>query len=1034
MFHFLGRAVARFWPLMLVFWILVLAGVRYVAPAWDDVVQDGEFSYLPKNLPSPEAEKEFEKAFSNDMLGSSVVLVVKRTDGLYKTDQTFIDTILRPRVELIQPLTDISRAVTPDDGDAEQTYAEINQLLNTVWQQDQDKDPWPAKPIKLGAEELPVVDSVDEDPPDAEAIEKEKLRLDREQQRLKSIAEVTDAVSNAVHDWHFDLFPPADKSDPDPDTKRSTGLAQRIANQLKHLDIPVERWSEDFQQQLNAATTETQWAAPSGKLKPDVPIILRVRCFSDKSIGSLLESKDNEASLVVVELGTEFLLKKNREFIRKIETLVGGTDPEDSGVLGDEKLIPPGIILALSGSATVGRDMKVNAEKSASDTHTWTLILLIALLLVIYRAPVLVIIPLATVAVSVRLSLLLLSMLAEAGYVGLFSGIETYSVVVMYGAGIDYCMFLIARYKEELDAGATFDEATSQSITKVGAALAASAGTTMCGIGMMVFADFGKFREAGVAMSFGLIFVLLASLTFAPAMLRLFGRWAFWPHIRTERISVASGWMSPTSLIVRLLRRQWFAGVWDRVGRLLLAKPGTVWLATVAVMLPFVAIAIMFFGNLSYGLLSELPDDEASVVGAKAVQEHFPAGQTGPITVLIKNQRVDFRTRDGLDAIQELTDRLEARKDELQIADIRSVVRPLGLHADNDMAGLSRGERILKKKATRALALKHYVSSSKKDVSDENAAIDDEDASGEENKGDDSDSSDDEEVDLAGHVTRIDIIVKSDPFSRESIEQFERLESAFKSPTSSDSPTGERKTQSLLPDALTEYNDTVVYFIGATPSIRDLKTVTGTDQIRINILVIAVVFFILVLLLRKVAISGYLIASVFFSYLVTLGFTFAVFWALDPAGFAGLDWKVPMFLFTILIAVGEDYNIYLMTRIDEEQLQHGQVEGVTVALSKTGKIISSCGLIMAGTFASLAIGGSLAAMRQLGFALAAGVLLDTFVVRPILVPSYLILLYRGRFGFLGRFLGAGAVETVNADRSVPTTPAESDTGFSPRAG
>ena len=92
---------------------------------------------------------------------------------------------------------------------------------------------------------------------------------------------------------------------------------------------------------------------------------------------------------------------------------------------------------------------------------------------------------------------------------------------------------------------------------------------------------------------------------------------------------------------------------------------------------------------------------------------------------------------------------------------------------------------------------------------------------------------------------------------------------------------------------------------------------------------------------------------------------------------------------------------------------------------------------MAGTCASLAIGGSLAAMRQLGFALAAGVLLDTFVVRPILVPSYLIMLYRGQFGFLGRFLGAGAVASASdqtTERSEPTTASESDAGFSTRAG
>ncbi|TXT18030.1 MAG: putative drug exporter of the RND superfamily [Planctomycetota bacterium] len=186
-----------------------------------------------------------------------------------------------------------------------------------------------------------------------------------------------------------------------------------------------------------------------------------------------------------------------------------------------------------------------------------------------------------------------------------------------------------------------------------------------------------------------------------------------------------------------------------------------------------------------------------------------------------------------------------------------------------------------------------------------------------------------------------------------------------------------------------------LFTLGPTASIRDLKAVTDRDQIRIDILVLGGVFLILIALLRRFTISLYLIVSVFFSYLVTLGVTFAMFWAMDPSGFAGLDWKVPMFLFTILIAVGEDYNIFLMTRIDEEQHLHGPTAGVIAALQKTGSIISSCGIIMAGTFCSL-LAGSLVGLHQLGFALAFGVLLDTFVVRPILVPAFLVLLYDGR--------------------------------------
>jgi RND superfamily putative drug exporter len=834
MFGTLGQFVSRWWHLLLVGWILLLLGLEYRAPLFEDVVRDGQFRYMPEAVPSRQGKKLFQRSFSNDLMGSNIYLVVRREfrdEGLTEDDRTFIEEVLRPRLE------------------------------------------------QIAKEEGGLAQRDDEE----------------------------DAAEEEFDEEELDDVAPDDSDETSSDNEERSVIAQ-------------------------------------------------IRTFEDKALGDLLQSKDNKASLVRLELSTEFMQYRNAPTIEKIEQLIG-----KNGELYREALIPPGLDLSLSGSAAVGRDMRQAARESASATETWTILLVVILLVAIYRAPVLAFIPLVTVYLSVKIALMTLALLADAGIVGLFTGIEVYVTVVLYGAGVDYCMFLMARYKEELDAGATFDEAIANAVGKVGAALAASAGTTMCGIGMMVFAQFGKFQQAGVAMSFSLFFVLCASLTFAPAMLRMFGRWAFWPYMRTERISAAAGWVSPTSLMARLMEKDWFRGLWDRVGKSLLKKPGTIWLTCVLLMSPFAIFGGININFSSYGLLSELPQDDPSVVGTKAVQAHFPAGATGPVTVLLTNRTVDFSKNDGINAIEELTDKLQEanQQQQLGIEIVRSVAHPLGHKktAENNSSEAGKGRMsIFKKRAERHRAVKYYVSDS---------------------------------GELENHVTRLDIVFDKDPFSRDSIRQFDRF----------------RETMvSVLPESLAK--GTELSFVGNTPSIRDLKSVTESDRLRINLLVLLGVFAILWILLRRPAISAYLILSVFFSYLATLGVTFAVFWMLDPAGFAGLDWKVPMFLFTILIAVGEDYNIYLITRIEEEQLRWGLVEGVTVALSKTGSIISSCGVIMAGTFSSL-MAGNLVGMNQLGFALAFGVLLDTFVVRPVLVPAYLILLHRGRFGHFGKWLGAG---------------------------
>jgi len=252
------------------------------------------------------------------------------------------------------------------------------------------------------------------------------------------------------------------------------------------------------------------------------PMIARIRTPNDPEAGALLVSPDDKALLVEVQLTTEMLTKDNWPTIDKIEKLIA--DLKANGKM------PAGMDITMTGSALVGRDHIEGELQSARATEILTVVLVVALLLLIYRAPIIAFIPLVTVFLVVQLSVHALAILGRAGYINLFEGIQIYITILTYGAGVDYCIFFIARYREELEAGTPPAEAIARAISGVGAPVAASAGTVIIGIGMMVFAQFGKFHEAGYAVPFSILLVFFASLTFSPALLRLAGRWAFWPR------------------------------------------------------------------------------------------------------------------------------------------------------------------------------------------------------------------------------------------------------------------------------------------------------------------------------------------------------------------------------------------------------------------------------------------------------------------------------------------------------------------------
>jgi RND superfamily putative drug exporter len=199
---------------------------------------------------------------------------------------------------------------------------------------------------------------------------------------------------------------------------------------------------------------------------------------------------------------------------------------------------------------------------------------------------------------------------------------------------------------------------------------------------------------------------------------------------------------------------------------------------------------------------------------------------------------------------------------------------------------------------------------------------------------------------------------------------------------------------------------------GVAPSLADVATVSGGDLFRMVPVVLAVLALLLAVVLRSLVAPLYLVVSVGLSYLASLGLAVLVFVVLGGQG--GINFVLPFFMFIFIMALGEDYNILVMTRIREEAHRAPIAVAVRRAIGATGTTVTSAGLVLAGTFGVLTVAGD-TQVREIGLGLAAGILLDTFLVRTLLVPSAAVLL--GRWNWWPSHL---AGEDHDHDRVVPT--------------
>ena len=690
-----------------------------------------------------------------------------------------------------------------------------------------------------------------------------------------------------------------------------------------------------------AAAIRAELADEDGTPGPRKDKGFGVRSVLDRTrrgVGSRLLSKPadgiGQVALIVVQLRGTYVSRDAHLAVEKILKMVAGASNQ-----------PADLKIEMTGSAMVGYDTNKASLRSIHDTTFATFGLVVVILLVVYRSPLLALIPIATIALSVAVSLWSIALLTKVPGLNfqVINITNIFVVVVLFGAGTDYCLFLIARYREELARGRRGEDALAEAIRQVGGALVASAGTVILGLGMLWFSTFAKIQYTGPAIALGLFIALAASLTLAPVLLHWLRGLVFWPfkpphHIAGRDPDVES--LEETPLF----------GFWSKVSDWVILRPGWILGVSLVVLTPFAVVGART--QASYDLLGDLGPEQPAIRGARMFQKYFSVGDLGPSTVLIRHPTLDFRSAEGYRAIEAFA----AKVRELpNVGEVRAVSRPVGtpIPPPGLVRNGLRATGLLTDEQERAI-YRMYVSTEPTVKADLN------------------------------HIARVDVIFKTSPFAAVSLATLERLREAA---AAAAAPGG--------PLAGVEPGDTG--FSGTTVLIRDLKNVTTQDQRRMYLLVTAGVYLILVVLLRRPGICLYLIATVILGYLASLGITELVFRFLHtgPEPWAGLDWKVGFFLFVILVAVGEDYNIFLMARVIEEEKKHGPIEGTRRAVAHTGGIISSCGVIMAGTFGSMLF-GSLTTLKELGFALGLGVLLDTFVVRPILVPAFVVLIHRAK--------------------------------------
>lgn len=483
------------------------------------------------------------------------------------------------------------------------------------------------------------------------------------------------------------------------------------------------------------------------------------------------------------------------------------------------------------------------------------------ILIIVYRSPILWFLPLLSAVFALSTAGGIIYLLAKNNVIDVNGQSQGILSVLVLGAGTDYALLLISRYREELHHHATPVAAMRAAYRGTFEPIVASGATVALGLLVLLLSDLSGNRGLGPIGAIGVAVAVITMVTLLPAFLVLFGRWIFWPRI--PRFDDADSQLT---------------GTWAKVGNLVERRPRRAWVITGLLLVVLAAFSTTLKTD-GLSTSESFTGNPESVVGQKLLLNHFPGGEGDPTKVILKNE-----------LIPAVSEKLR------------------GVAGVSEVAPEANAGGVIVKNG----------------------------------------------------LSILNVTLSTAPDSRESRDRIPAIREAVKS----------------IDESILVGGTTAVFFDTDVAARHDNRTVIPV--------VLLLITLILGLLLRSIVSAVLLLGTVVLSYFATLGVCALVFNHIF--GFAGGDASFPLFAFIFLVALGIDYNIFLMTRVREESGKLGTRKGVIKGLTVTGSVITSAGIVLAATFGVLGI-LPLVFLAQLGFAVAFGVLLDTIIVRSILVPA-----------------------------------------------